>query len=415
MTADAVLLPRTAESRTRRVLGVAVGVAALFYAINGYGVAYAQLELMHPVAVPLYLAGNLTPIALGLAAPWAPDWAVRAIGTLYCLIYAVALASFAPLLGVHDLPDGTTPWTYDVTVVATAAAAVCWPARAAWSYAVAISVGAGLLRYATLPGEAVGRGFQDGALILAAAVIFVALPQLALRAGRDLDIAGARAREEATNDARVRAVRNERIRLNALMHDHVLALLLAAGRSSTSSAERAELQASAERVLEILPSRDGVPLEAHMPAAVFLERLREITTSGFDRRESVPAADELTALMLPQAAADALIGAAAEAMTNSERHAGRAQRLIEVRITALGRVEIVIADDGRGFSREAVPAERLGVQLSMEARMSSVSGRAEIVSRPGEGTTVRLVWPVLEETERAVDDEHAAAAGVGAS
>lgn len=405
MRHGAAPVPRTAESRTRRVLGVALGVAALFYAINGYGVAYAQLEVMHPAAVPLYLAGSLVPIALGLASPWAPDWVIRMVGTIHCLVYAVSLATFVPLLTVPHLPGSTTPWTYDVTVVATAAAALCWPRRAAWLYAVTISVGAGVLRSATLPGEAIDRGFQDGALILAAAVIFVALPQLALNAARGLDLAGARAREEATNDARVRAVRNERIRLNALMHDHVLALLLAAGRSSSDPAERAELQASAKRVLEILPARDSIPLETHMSAAEFLDRLGEIITSGFERRESGLPPEELTEVMLPQAAANALIGAAAEAMTNSERHAGPAERIIEVRIGALGRVEIVIADNGRGFSRAGVPPERLGVQLSMEARTSSVGGRAEIVSRPGEGTTVRLVWPVLDETGRAAGSE----------
>lgn len=411
MTQGAALFARTAESRTRRVLGVALGVAALFYAINGYGIASAQLGLMAPAALPLYVAGSITPIALGLASPWAPDWVIRLLASAHCVVYAVSLATFVPLLEADSLPASTTPWTYDVTVVATAAAALCWSARAAWLYAVAISAGAGIVRYATLPGDDVARGFQDGALILAAAVIFVALPQLALSAGRQLDAAGDRAREEATNDARVRAVRNERIRLNALMHDHVLALLLAAGRSSTRATERAELQASAQRVLEILPSRDKAPAEAHMSAAEFLERLREITSADFDRRETVPPEHELADVLLPHAAATALIGATAEAMTNSVRHAGPAQRIVDVRITDLGRVEIVIADDGRGFSREAVPAERLGVQLSMEARTSSVGGSADIVSRPGEGTTVRLVWPVLDGTSQPRDSAHTGARG----
>ncbi|ROR74177.1 sensor histidine kinase [Bogoriella caseilytica] len=400
MSESAVFETRTAESRTRRVLGVALGVAALFYAINGYGTATAQLALMPPVAVVLYLVVSIAPIAVGLASVWAPDWGIRALGSVHCLVYAVSLVSFVPLLGTSSLPLSTTPWTYEVTVVATAASALCWPARAAWSYAVLISAAAGVVRYATLPGEDLTRGFQDGAIILAVAAIFVALPQLALRAGQELDAAGARAREEATNDARVRAVQSERIRLDALMHDHVLALLLAAGRSGDQPAERAELQARAQRVVELLPAPDSATLDSHMTATDFLQRLHESTPTAFEWREAVLPEQDLASVRLPQSAAHALLGAAAEAVTNSVRHAGPAQRSIEVHITAPTRVDVVVADDGRGFSRDAVPAERLGVQLSMEARVNSVGGSADLQSRPGEGTTVRLAWPALHETGR---------------
>jgi signal transduction histidine kinase len=54
---------------------------------------------------------------------------------------------------------------------------------------------------------------------------------------------------------------------------------------------------------------------------------------------------------------------------------------------------IEIADNGIGFDRASVPGERLGLRMSIEERMANAGGSAEIVSRPGQGTTVILAWP----------------------
>jgi glucose-6-phosphate-specific signal transduction histidine kinase len=71
------------------------------------------------------------------------------------------------------------------------------------------------------------------------------------------------------------------------------------------------------------------------------------------------------------------------------RHA-RARR---VRIAAAlkdGRLQIRIADDGRGFGPEAQPGFGL---RNMEERAHLLNGRLEIQSQPGVGTTVILEIP----------------------
>jgi signal transduction histidine kinase len=80
-----------------------------------------------------------------------------------------------------------------------------------------------------------------------------------------------------------------------------------------------------------------------------------------------------------------------EALTNAGRHA-RAQR-VEVRIARVGDgLEIVVADDGRGFDA-AAPTEGFGV-AGMRERAALMGGTLELGSSAA-GTTVRAVLPDL--------------------
>jgi two-component system sensor histidine kinase UhpB len=78
---------------------------------------------------------------------------------------------------------------------------------------------------------------------------------------------------------------------------------------------------------------------------------------------------------------------AQESLTNAARHS-EAQR-IAVTLSRTGdAVELVVADDGRGFAFEQ--SERgLGIG-GMRERALLIGAELTIESRPGEGTTVRL-------------------------
>jgi two-component system, NarL family, sensor histidine kinase UhpB len=81
---------------------------------------------------------------------------------------------------------------------------------------------------------------------------------------------------------------------------------------------------------------------------------------------------------------------AQEALSNATRHSGAEQVTVTLRRSGPG-VELVVADDGRGFPFER--AER-GLGLGgMRERALLVGGELTIESRPDEGTTVRLSVP----------------------
>jgi signal transduction histidine kinase len=56
-----------------------------------------------------------------------------------------------------------------------------------------------------------------------------------------------------------------------------------------------------------------------------------------------------------------------------------------------GSVSVRVRDTGPGFDVTAIPADRLGIRGSIDARLAAVGGRSEIDSHAG-GTTVTLEW-----------------------
>jgi hypothetical protein len=97
-------------------------------------------------------------------------------------------------------------------------------------------------------------------------------------------------------------------------------------------------------------------------------------------------------LVMPAVAAAAICRSAGEALANVARHAGVGMATVRAGRVA-GTVVVEIADGGKGFDLARVPPHRRGIQLSIVERMGTAGGRAEMESRPGHGTRVRLVWP----------------------
>jgi signal transduction histidine kinase len=102
---------------------------------------------------------------------------------------------------------------------------------------------------------------------------------------------------------------------------------------------------------------------------------------------------------LPVNVAEAVYSASVQAMVNSMQHAGgpEVRRTLSIRGgSPAATVHIVVEDDGRGFVADEVPAERLGLRVSIRERLAKVGGRAQVRSAPGEGTTVTILWPSSE-------------------
>lgn len=78
-----------------------------------------------------------------------------------------------------------------------------------------------------------------------------------------------------------------------------------------------------------------------------------------------------------------------EAITNALRHASATEIVIAVRFDA-GRVTLTVSDNGCGFDlskAESAETGHFGI-LGMKERARHIAGQIEIVSRPGQGTTV---------------------------
>ncbi|MFC5700311.1 PAS domain S-box protein [Cohnella faecalis] len=82
-----------------------------------------------------------------------------------------------------------------------------------------------------------------------------------------------------------------------------------------------------------------------------------------------------------------------EALTNIGKYARASEAVVALRERD-DLIEAVVSDDGIGFNKESKGS---GVGLfGMEERARAVSGELSIVSSPGQGTTVKLVIPVVK-------------------
>jgi len=79
---------------------------------------------------------------------------------------------------------------------------------------------------------------------------------------------------------------------------------------------------------------------------------------------------------------------AQEALSNAARHSGA--KHIRVVLRRVGqRTELTVSDDGRGFTFDEAEGG-LGI-AGMRERALLVGGEVDVESRPGTGTTVRLL------------------------
>ncbi|HIQ20612.1 MAG TPA: hypothetical protein EYH34_05150 [Planctomycetes bacterium] len=81
-----------------------------------------------------------------------------------------------------------------------------------------------------------------------------------------------------------------------------------------------------------------------------------------------------------------------ESLNNAVRHSGSERIVVEVKQSG-GKLSIRVEDWGVGFDPAAVPPDRFGLR-GIRDRARLLGGRAEIDSRPGEGTRVQVELPL---------------------
>ncbi|GAA4752975.1 hypothetical protein GCM10025783_27310 [Amnibacterium soli] len=333
--------------------------------------------------------GLVPSLAMGIGAFLVPLRTLRLLARINLVGTLAVLASIPfVIMPVHSL---TVPiWFADISGLGLISAAL---AAEPWMAVLGAAAGAVLtvvdrLALDGLPG--LGSGLQTGLYVLLITLTFVALGVSSLAAARAADVAEAAAEEATASAASDAARERERSRINELVHDRVLATLLTAAREIPDSGglERQDAQRALEG-LQALLRDDREP--ADISGEDLLWKAQAATTALLPEALFNYELDD-DAEDLPGAVADALVDAAEEAMRNSRRHAGEANRTVHVRI---GRrsADIDVLDDGRGFDRVTVPPGRLGLNDSIEGRMRALpGGSAVIVSQLGVGTRVSVRW-----------------------
>lgn len=183
----------------------------------------------------------------------------------------------------------------------------------------------------------------------------------------------------------------EQRRLDAMIHDRLIALLVALrpGPLSAGFADTMPL------VLDELKNWSATKAASDEQIATpeFIARLRLSVEDIGDGIDVETTADAAPQTEFPADVADAVIEAVGEAVRNIHRHAGAGASgavLVDVHDDAIAAV---VADDGAGFEPQAVSDVRIGLALGIRERMGQIEGgHSRVLSAPGAGTRVELTW-----------------------
>jgi two-component system, NarL family, sensor histidine kinase DevS len=125
----------------------------------------------------------------------------------------------------------------------------------------------------------------------------------------------------------------------------------------------------------------------------------EDMAAEFQHRTGVVAVAEIDPDAAKALAADAadVVQLVREALSNVHRHAGAATCRVSLHHDEEGAAALLeVDDDGRGFDLAVASGTGRGLG-NLRARAARLGGRAEIVSVPEEGTTVRVAIPVRRQ------------------
>ena len=321
--------------------------------------------------------------------------AVAICGWSFVLAYVAVLLMWPFATAGRPSPIDDQPWIYFLINVATVAAVIVMPLPAQLVVTIIVPVIYGSVRMIQLDfaGGAWAPVWLDALYSLILGSVLLVLAWTVRGAARRLDEQRARAVDSYARAAAAAATERERVAVAALMHDSVLAALIAAERAG--SARERQLAVSMAREALTRLANTGSDREEGSDAPVSAQKVAErirgmIADAGVSAEVGVDI--ETGTPDLPGRVARALVLATTQAVQNAVEHADAAGLAVFVAgRRATGEVEVVVRDRGKGFDPRAIPADRLGIRASIIARMSAFGGEARIESGT-DGTAVALTW-----------------------
>ncbi|MFS0895613.1 ATP-binding protein [Microbacterium sp. 179-I 3D3 NHS] len=381
---------RFTGTRMERILSivVAIGSAAL-----GAQALIAALGSTSVRDVPhvIVLVVVFVPLAVMLVA-CVTGRAVRATSGAFAVAYVLALAAWPTIVDPSD-SAGAQPWIFFLVNVGVVAAMLAFPIRVQFAWAIGVPIVYGYVRL--VQGE-FSRDFWvttafDVSFTLILGMIMISLGWMFRSVAAGVDEARGQAVASYASAAAVAAAEEERVAMSALMHDSVLAALIAGERAEGERSRELAVAMAREALTRLANTEGAVAQEGSDEpvgtAQIVIELRRSLSELGADA-----VVEERGGLgLIPGRAARALVLAARQAIGNAVAHAnGRGLHIVAQGHGDEG-IRVTISDTGPGFDLDDIGADRLGIRASIFARMAGVAGTA-VIDSGEQGTTVTLGW-----------------------
>ena len=236
--------------------------------------------------------------------------------------------------------------------------------------------------------------------------VFLAVVLVATRTGRELDETREETYRTAANVAAASAREVEKERFDAIVHDRVIASLLAVRPGRPDERLAAQAASALDELARVPGPGDAdtvtdveVVRRIRSAAADISERFDVEVVGGQNTDDQDPGdqdgVDDPRAepVSYPVEVLDAVVEAMSESLRNVLRHAGDDAECAVIVQLASDALSMAVVDDGVGFDPESVAVGRLGIAVSIRGRLARLpGGHARVHSRAGRGTTVQVRW-----------------------
>ncbi|WP_217183334.1 hypothetical protein [Streptomyces sp. AC495_CC817] len=382
---------RFTGKRMERILAIVVAIGSAVLGVQALIAALSTLTMQDGPHITMLLVVYI-PLVLMLVACLVGR-GVRAASGLFAVAYVLALAAWPVVVSPGDNGAHDQPWIFFLVNVGVVAALLAFPLWLQFAWAVGMPFVYGYVR---LVQGAFSRDFWvttgfDVSFTLILGLVIISLGWMFRSVAAGVDDARGRAVSSYAAAAAAAAAEEERVAMSALMHDSVLAALIAAERAEGERAQDLAVAMAREALTRLANTEAAVAQEGSddpvATAQIVAELRRSLSELGADA-----VVEEIGGVgLIPGRAARALVLAARQALGNAVTHAGGRG----LHIVAEGRgdegILVTISDTGPGFDLATIGADRLGIRASILARMAGVAGTAVIESDES-GTTVVLGW-----------------------
>ncbi|MGX1701246.1 sensor histidine kinase [Microbacterium sp. NPDC055357] len=380
------------RQRVERIISVSSGVGSLILGAQAAVTALGQRTELGSWQVPL-LVVVFAPLLFMIVACLVGR-GVRVSAGVFAIVYVAMLAMWPLATTDSTLAPTEAPWIWYLVNIATLAAVLAFslPLQLVWTALAPLLFGfvrlvQGEFRPDVWAAVAIDVSF---ALILGGVLLSLGWVLRSIAVG--VDDARGKAVESYARAAAANAAEQERVAVAALMHDSVLAALIAAERADGPRARTLAAAMAREALTRLAnaeqDAREGsdAPQDSASLADDIEVAAREVGVQFAVQRSVVADAPSV-----PGRVARALVLATTQAIANAVQHAGGVGLTVTVDGTP-ERIRIVVRDAGEGFDMAGVPDDRLGIRGSIIARVAAVGGTAQLESSRA-GTVVVLDWP----------------------
>lgn len=236
--------------------------------------------------------------------------------------------------------------------------------------------------------------------------VFLAVVLVATRTGRELDETREETYRTAANVAAASAREVEKERFDAIVHDRVIASLLAVRPGRPDERLAAQAASALDELARVPGPGDAdtvtdveVVRRIRLAAADISERFDVEVVGGQNADDQDPGDQDAVEVRRAEPASypvevlDAVVEAMSESLRNVLRHAGDDAECAVIVQLASDALSMAVVDDGVGFDPESVAVGRLGIAVSIRGRLARLpGGHARVHSRAGRGTTVQIRW-----------------------